>query len=189
MNRPATTGHGRDARRNLAPVRAGRDLRMGSAAHLPQVCVGCGTRKGIRYVAQDFRYVPFVFYLVFPFIGVLALFFGALVRRSARIAIPRCPRCTQTAARSQNMVGPLTVGVVVLLFASATLAGNGLPLLGAVVAVVGIALFAIVYLRWIRIVYAAHIEDGVVTLRGIHEDALAKIAASGKHERSTNENS
>lgn len=165
-------------RAGLAPIRDGRLLRFGTAVRLPKICVGCGSRKRVSYADQDFVYVLPIVYLVAPFIGVLSYVFGRAIQRKARVAIPRCPRCAKSASRSAALTGPLSVGAIVFLFAAVTFAGNGLPVVGAITAIVGVVVFTLSYRRWVRLLWAAQIDRDVITLRGVHDAALAQIAGT-----------
>jgi hypothetical protein len=160
---------------DLAPSLEGSRLRFGRAVELPRVCVGCGTRTRVKYKTEDFECISPVVWLAFPFIGVLAAFLRPASRR-ARVRIPRCRSCEGREARIKVLRGPAGLGLVVVLLIAATLAGNGLPVSGGIVAGLAVPLFVIGFRRWLSGgIRASYIDEGTVTLRGIHPATLSAM--------------
>jgi hypothetical protein len=171
----------------LAPTLDGSRLRFGKGAELPKVCVGCGTKTRVRYKSQDFEYVPAVVWLTIPFIGVLAAFLLRSTSRRARVRVPRCKSCERREASIAVLRGPAAIGIVVLLLIAATLAGNGLPIAGAIVALLTVLVGIVTFRRWLGGgIRATHIDEHTVTLHGIHPAALVAITTSHPPAASAN---
>ncbi len=165
-----------DVAAGLAPTLDGPRLRFGKAVELPRVCVSCGATTRVRYKSEDFEYIPPVVWLAFPFIGVLFALLLRSTSRRARVRIPRCRSCERREASIKVLRGPAILGLVVVLLIAATLAGNGLPVSGGIVAVLAVPVFVLSYRRWLGgDIRASYIDEGTVTLGGIHPAALVAL--------------
>jgi len=149
---------------DLLPMSDGPRLRFGTAVKLAKVCVHCGTRERVKRKAEQFSYVPPVLYLGFPFVAWITAIFVRAATKRATIAIPRCRVCEERVAFKKSLVGPASIAFIVMFFAAATLAGNGLVTAGIVVALVSIAVYLIAYRRWFaQELSVASIVDDVIT--------------------------
>lgn len=165
-----------DAATDLEPIVDGPRLRFDKAVELRRVCVGCGTRTRVKYTLEDFEYIPPVVWLAFPFIGVLAALLLRSASRKARVRIPRCRSCEAREATVKLLRGPATLGVVVVLLIAATMAGNGLPVSGGIVALMALPAFVMSFRRWLGGgLRASYIDEDTVTLHGVHPAALVAL--------------
>jgi hypothetical protein len=171
-----------EAPENFAPVTRTGELRellkLGKATKLRRICLGCGGKEGVRYSEKLFfhacsRLRPRGSVWLFG-----ALFVMTRVRKTARLRLPRCSTCKEIADRAEMLQGPLIVGSIVFGFAAATAAGNGAPWIGLALLVVGSVAAGTSYRTWGRIpIYAVHIDDTGITLKGIHPAALDRLTA------------
>lgn len=180
-SREATNEASNETATALQPVVDRSRLRFGRAIELPRVCVGCGALKFVKYTQQELQYVPPVLWLAFPIFGVFTALLAGAVTRKASVRIPRCRSCEAREAKVRVLRGPAALVLVVALLIAATLAGNGFPVSGALVAVVSVPAFALGYRRWLGGgVSASYIDEGTITLSGIHPAALQAMTKSGK---------
>lgn len=160
-----------------AVERDGKLVRLARTTKLPRVCVGCGTDHEVLYAKQEFSFTPAPVYALGLF-GLLGVAFAKTLARTARLRVPRCASCKKLADLAKVVLGPVIIAWLVVGLGAATAAGNGAPGIGLGILIVGTALAGAAFWSWARPrLWAAHIDETTITLKGIHPAALDRISA------------
>ncbi len=163
---------------------AGPNLVAMSGAPLPDVCLKCGAQGGVVRKNRRFQWVPQWAYVVL----VLSLLIGAIVimivQKRGTLDVPLCPSCKSRWDVATLAMTGAVLGILVVLLAVGVVAASGvlgdygpifaLLLFGAWL--VGVVVVSRVFVR-ARTVWAKRIENGWITVAGVHPNALAALAS------------
>ena len=145
----------------------------------------CGAKKRVKFEKETVYLVSPIAWvsLLFGLSALVAfkLFASAGLVKMAPLELPRCESCIALRERAAMFQGPILIGFIVGLLAAATLAGNGFPVAGIVVAVISFVWVFFAAPRWgsPKRVKATRIDDEEIVLSGVHADALDAIARRG----------
>lgn len=170
---------------------AGPNLVAMSGAPLPAVCLKCGAQGDLVRKRKRFQWVPQWTYVLL----VLSLLIGAIViaivQKRGTLDVPLCPSCKSrwdvaTLSMAGAVLGIFVVLLAVGVIASADVLGDFGPIFALVLIVgwlVGVVVVSRVVVR-ARTVWAKRIENGWITVAGVHPNALAALASFAAAPRS-----
>ncbi len=163
--------------------RVGADLLIEKNAPLPPICVKCTRKDDLTRRAKTFIWTPpWVYILIFVNLIVLIIV-ALIVRKKGALDLPLCRRCNARWRNGQIWAG-LSVLALIALIVVGIMLGAGLnePWLIAAGLFAGVmaAVFINILVVRPRVLRAKKIDDRLITLTGVHPDAMSAIVEAAR---------
>lgn len=146
---------------------------------LPAVCMKCGSHDRITREPRIFHWQPvWSRFLLICGIGVILMF---LMRQSASLEIPLCPKCTErwSSGRTARVLG---IVAIVIAFATRIFLGLEHNRLGIGIVLATIAAFVALSVTFVRKrqLRASAIDEDEIGLLGVHPTAVEEILVNAR---------
>ncbi len=158
-------------------ARAGNDLLVQKDASLPDLCVKCGAREGIVRRSTRFAWTPpWVYATALAGVLIMAVL-AAVLQKRGHLMIPLCAACKKRWTHANLVMGLGVFWIFVAMALMVAFFAHEMPALGflALLSMVGVPVgVSFGYVRKRRL-HPRKIDDRMLTLVGVHSDALDLI--------------
>lgn len=173
---------GTHRRRDYTARRIGLSLLVQKDAHLPDVCMKCGSHDVTERRKQTFAFTPqwafMLFFLAGPLIAGLVMFF---LQKRGTLLVPLCGDCAFRWKRARMRLGlaiAWLIGGMLLGFVSLANDAHALGLVLFASAILAVVVVAVVNRD--AMLRALRVDKTTITLDKVHPDAIDAILAASE---------